>query len=90
MPPNLADFAGLTILGTVAILVFRTLWRQESSWQNLLEEYKDSAKKATDEALLARKEAHRAWEANTECERRYHKLTLHLKDLGLPMPDELL
>lgn len=64
---DLPGLGGLGIASAVLVLVFRTLWRQDSAWRNLIEteretsdDSRDDAKAARSDAAAARSEAHAA------------------------------
>jgi hypothetical protein len=73
--PNLV---GLGIGAVLLLLVFRTLWRQEDGWRNVLEAARQDAAAARADAAAARADAAAARAAESECRRQLTELGLRL------------
>lgn len=67
LDPNLT---GLGIGAVVLAFVFRTLWRQDAGWSEILAGARADAEQARSDAAAARSDAAAARHAETECRRR--------------------
>lgn len=74
---DLGNLTGISIGALLLALVFRTLWRQDGAWRNVLTASREDAAQARTEAQEARTDAAAAREdarlaraAERECQRR--------------------
>jgi hypothetical protein len=71
-------------------MVFRTLWRQEGTWQRLLEAERAATSQQRTLAEQAQQDAHVAREEADLLRLKMARLIRHLQAQGIDLPDDLL